>query len=173
MKKSKVSGILRADTALQQITITGQNFGTLKPTVWLNNVPLSVNLFTDTAVTPFLPANIAPGSYLLVLSNTKTRLFGFFVTTLGAVGPRRTRGAIPARQDSRACGACRVRRATLGRPGLRDWQTRPDRMARFSQTPDKRSMPERTVSRSLLRSSPLAFRCRVMPSRSTRPTSRC
>ncbi len=84
----------KTDNSLQQITITGQNFGPLKPAVWLNNIQLTVSLFTDTSVTAFLPQKIAPGSYLLVISNGKTKLFGFFIATIGAIGPQGPTGPI-------------------------------------------------------------------------------
>src|SRR5579884_1216773 len=82
------------DNSLQQITIAGDNFGTVAPGVWLNNVPLKLITYTNTEVTAFLPKNLAAGDYLLAVSNTKSKLFGFFMATVGAVGPQGPAGPI-------------------------------------------------------------------------------
>src|ERR1700694_3367245 len=74
------------DTAHQQITIAGKGFGTVKPTVSLDNIPLNVISYTDTAISAFLPANLVPGSYLLTLTRPHWPFPVLFITTIGGPG---------------------------------------------------------------------------------------
>jgi hypothetical protein len=69
------------------ITITGEYFGSITPGVTLDGASLVVTTYTQTAVTALLPANIKPGSYVLVLTNEVLDLQGDFDVTIGAVGP--------------------------------------------------------------------------------------
>src|ERR1700730_14889833 len=68
------------DTAHQQITIAGKGFGTAKPTVSIDNIPLNVISYTDTAITAFLPPNLASGSYLLIVSRPHWPFPVLFIT---------------------------------------------------------------------------------------------
>lgn len=81
------------DAPLQQITITGLNFGTVKPMVTLDGIPLSLITYTNTNITAFLPNNLPPGTYLLIVQSGFTNLPGWFFTTIGAVGPKGPTGA--------------------------------------------------------------------------------
>ena len=76
-----------------QLTITGENFGTLKPVVTLDLIPLTVVSFGSTAVTALLPAGLTPGTYLLTLQQNgqKFRVAEFDVA-LGAIGPQGEKG---------------------------------------------------------------------------------
>jgi len=69
------------------ITITGRNFGSLTPTVTLDGATLVVSTYTSTSVTALLPANLAPGSYQLALTDNVTRFQDTFDAAIGAVGP--------------------------------------------------------------------------------------
>src|SRR5260370_41794098 len=71
------------DTAHQQITISGRGFGTAKPAVSLDDIPLNLITFTDTAITAFLPSHLNPGSYLLVIRKGWS-VPAFFVATIGS-----------------------------------------------------------------------------------------
>src|SRR5438105_4150479 len=76
-----------------QLTIIGSGFGTLKPTVTIDKLTLSVSTYTDTNVVAELApsVNLPPGSYTVTLRNT-TKKAGdpkgstTFIVTLGAVG---------------------------------------------------------------------------------------
>src|SRR5437870_4599991 len=50
-----------------QLTIRGENLGSLKPFVTLDAMSLVVSSYTPTSVTAWLPAGLSPGSYLLTL----------------------------------------------------------------------------------------------------------
>ena len=69
------------------ITITGINFGSITPGVTLDGVPLVVEVYSATGVVAYLPANLNPGSYQLVLTDNATQLQGTFDASIGAVGP--------------------------------------------------------------------------------------
>ena len=76
-----------------QLTIMGENFGTLKPAVTLESIPLKVVTFGSTTVTALLPAGLAPGSYLLTLQrNGQKQNTAEFEVALGAIGPKGDRG---------------------------------------------------------------------------------
>jgi hypothetical protein len=75
------------------LTITGQNFGTSKPVVTLESVPLTVVGFTPTVVTVWLPAGLIPGTYLLELDpNGHGGKSALFDVAIGAIGPKGDRG---------------------------------------------------------------------------------
>jgi hypothetical protein len=68
------------------LTITGINFGS-SPTVTLGgSQQLSVQSSNSTQITANLPANLAPGSYLLFV-RFGDPTFAVFEVTIGAVGP--------------------------------------------------------------------------------------
>lgn len=69
-----------------QITINGIRFGSTAPVVWLNTTPLTVTQFSQTSLTANLPANEAPGTYVLRLTAAGQNTVSFDVA-LGAVGP--------------------------------------------------------------------------------------
>ncbi len=69
------------------ITIAGKYLGSVTPTVTLDGMPLVVVTYTSTQVTALLPANLAPGSYQLVLTNHTLQLQAAFDATIGAAGP--------------------------------------------------------------------------------------
>jgi Collagen triple helix repeat (20 copies)/IPT/TIG domain len=74
-----------------QLTILGSSFGTDRPLVSLDGLPLTVLSFTDTLVVASLPPSLTPGSYLLALSardKTNQAFTSEFDVTLGAVGPK-------------------------------------------------------------------------------------
>jgi hypothetical protein len=82
-----------------QLTITGSNFGTATPIVMLDGIPLNVPMFTSTVATALLPPGLAPGTYLLTLTNTDTGNVNNttqFDLTLGAVGPKGDKGDMGA-----------------------------------------------------------------------------
>jgi Collagen triple helix repeat (20 copies)/Chaperone of endosialidase len=77
-----------------RLTISGQTFSPtgLAPQVVLNNVTLAVVSFTDTTVVADLPGGLLPGSYLLVVTNSRRGTARFDVT-IGAVGPQGPAGS--------------------------------------------------------------------------------
>ncbi len=76
-----------------QLNITGENFGTLKPVVTLDSMPLTVASFSATSVTALLPAGLTPGSYLLTLQqNGRESRTATFDVALGAIGPKGDKG---------------------------------------------------------------------------------
>ena len=119
-----------------QMTIRGSAFGTVVPSVKLDGMVATVISHTVTMVVCNLPSGIAPGSYLLQLTNTSASpaLSVFFAATIGATGPagptgphgpirtaRAARTSRPRRSDRTARTfrrrSCRLRRGILG--GLR------------------------------------------------------
>lgn len=76
-----------------RLTITGENFGKLKPDVALDSIPLSVVAFESTSVTVLLPAGLTPGSYRLALRrNGQKQATAEFDVALGAIGPKGDKG---------------------------------------------------------------------------------
>jgi hypothetical protein len=74
---------------LKQLTITGEAFGSAKPLVTLDSLPLTVVSFTSTVVTAFLPQGLRPGSYLLALApNGRRGDVAKFDVAIGASGPK-------------------------------------------------------------------------------------
>jgi IPT/TIG domain len=74
------------DTNANTLTITGINFGE-NPRVTLGGTQqLTVQNSNSTQIVANLPANLAPGSYLLFLKFGDPT-FGVFEVTIGAVGP--------------------------------------------------------------------------------------
>jgi Collagen triple helix repeat (20 copies) len=73
-----------------QMTILGVNFGTGTPSVLLNpNTNLTVLPgSTSSSVTAQLPANLAPGSYLITLTTAQGNKSESFFPTIGTVGPQ-------------------------------------------------------------------------------------
>ena len=82
-----------ADFAVQppQLTITGTYFGSSKPTVNLDGLPLSVTTFTATNIVAQLSANQAAGSFLLQVKTASGQLAAFDAT-LGTTGPQGVAG---------------------------------------------------------------------------------
>jgi microcystin-dependent protein len=79
-----------ADYAIGKLFIKGRNFGVTTPGVTLNGLPLTVMTSTSGAgeIQAMLPAGIAPGSYLLVVSfGTNASDVASFDATIGAAGP--------------------------------------------------------------------------------------
>src|SRR6185503_8383553 len=76
--------------AAGKITINGTGFGTTKPTVTLGGTSLFINDgFNNTRIVADVPAPLpASGDYLLVVTNTSSRLFGVLTITIGGVGPQ-------------------------------------------------------------------------------------
>ena len=71
-----------------RIAIAGETLGATMPVVTLDDRPLTVVTFGDRLVVAEVPADVSPGSYKLLLTNTTTRKKGSFITTIGAVGPQ-------------------------------------------------------------------------------------
>ncbi len=84
------------NSAATQITVSGVGFGAAKPQVTLSGVSLAVVSSSDTSITAAVPAGLAPGSYLLVVTNSRTRLPGLFAASIGleqaAQGPAGPQG---------------------------------------------------------------------------------
>src|SRR4051794_26287052 len=75
------------------LTITGLNFGRATHVVGLNGLTLSLASFTDSVVVAFLPDNIAPGSYDLVVGDKGDgNNVAEFDATIGATGPQGAAG---------------------------------------------------------------------------------
>ena len=92
-------------TNSNQLTITGQNFGAVTPSVMLDGpLPLTVVSFTDAMVVATLPPGIAAGSYQLTLTNLSTNKTGTFIATIGAVGPAGPTGPAGAQGFPGAAG---------------------------------------------------------------------
>jgi hypothetical protein len=84
-----------ANLAQRTIAIKGDNFGKTKPVVLLNDAAVVVTAFSPTALTAALPANLAPGSYhLVVITGPGTPRTGVLDVTIGAVGPQGPQGAL-------------------------------------------------------------------------------
>lgn len=86
-----------------ELTITGSGFGTAKPAVMLNNLPVSVMSYTDTQVVVTVPVSIesVPGTYNLTLTNNSDSSADFlrtgvFVVAIGAAGPAGPTGPVGA-----------------------------------------------------------------------------
>ena len=84
-----------------QMDIVGANFGTVTPVVTLDGLKQAVTLFTDTMITvaPVTPQTLAPGSYVLSVTNmtpapgvSSASLVGEFDVTVGEVGPQGPQG---------------------------------------------------------------------------------
>jgi hypothetical protein len=74
------------DTTANTLTIAGVNFGA-NPTVTLGgSQQLSVQSFNSSQIVANLPANLAPGDYLLIV-RFGNWTFAVFEVTIGAVGP--------------------------------------------------------------------------------------
>jgi hypothetical protein len=75
-----------------QLTIKGENLGSLKPFVSLDALPLVVSSYTSTVVTAWLPAGLLPGSYLLTLQRSgndpKSALFDVAIGVMGLKGDK-------------------------------------------------------------------------------------
>lgn len=81
------------------LTIAGQNFGTVPPTVKFANAPLTVSSFSATSVVANLPAGVSAGSYQVVLVNNTNpnsllRTSLPFDVTLGSGGPQGPPGPV-------------------------------------------------------------------------------
>jgi len=76
-----------------QLTMKGENLGSLKPLVSLDGLPLVVSTYTATVVTAWLPAGLLPGSYMLTLerSDNPSKSAEFDVS-IGATGPKGDKG---------------------------------------------------------------------------------
>jgi uncharacterized coiled-coil protein SlyX len=75
-------------SAPNTITISGQNFGTSRPKVTLDAMPLAVTSFSQTSINATLPISLPPGSYFLtVVSGNGTLASGLVDVTIGTQGP--------------------------------------------------------------------------------------
>jgi hypothetical protein len=95
-------------TAMNQITITGANFGSSIPVVTLDGIPLTVLSNTTTAVSATTPSNLAPGSYELDPANSRTQQTGDFSVAAGAVGPAGATGPVGPAGPAGPPGPARV-----------------------------------------------------------------
>ena len=66
-----------------QITIQGQGFGTAKPQVTLSGQSLTVVSSSDTSVVATVPASFTPGTYVVTLQNSATKLLGLLTAEIG------------------------------------------------------------------------------------------
>jgi hypothetical protein len=85
--------------AAEQLTITGQNFGTAPETITLNGFPLPYSVYTDTVIVANLPGGViaTPGTYTLTIvrpgpPGTASLRTGVADVTIGAAGPAGPRG---------------------------------------------------------------------------------
>jgi len=100
-----------ANLTQHTIAIKGDNFGKTKPIVLLNDAAVVVTAFSPTALTATLPANIAPGSYhLVVVTGPGAPRTGVLDVTIGAVGPQGPQGALGPKGEKGDPGA----QGTLG-----------------------------------------------------------
>jgi uncharacterized protein (DUF2141 family) len=82
-----VSAQVNLSTTSHTIAISGQNFGTSKPTVMLDAMKLAVTSFSQTSIQATLPT-LPPGSYFLtVVSGNGTLGSGLVDVTIGTQGP--------------------------------------------------------------------------------------
>jgi hypothetical protein len=84
------------NTAGTQITIDGQGFGNRTPNVTLGGTSLTVATSSDASIVADLPAGIAAGAYLLVVSNTDhhdPHAIAFFEAAIGQIGATGATGA--------------------------------------------------------------------------------
>src|SRR5688500_9630225 len=90
-----------------KITINGTGFGTARPNVSMGGTPLVVSDgFTNTKVVANLPTPLpAAGDYLLVVTNTSTRLIAVLTVTIGGVGSPGPQGAPGPKGDEGGTGA--------------------------------------------------------------------
>jgi len=83
-----VSAQINLSVTPNTIAISGQNFGTSKPTVTLDAMTLAVTSFSQTSIQATLPISIPPGSYVLtVVSGNGTPGSGLVDVTIGTQGP--------------------------------------------------------------------------------------
>jgi hypothetical protein len=87
-----------ADSAVNpaQLTISGKNLAraNAKPSVTLDDLPVSVSSFSRTDVVASVPAGLKPGSYLLTLEpGGRDERVAKFDVALGAIGPKGDPGA--------------------------------------------------------------------------------
>jgi hypothetical protein len=76
-----------------QLTITGQNLGSLRPLVTLDSMILAVTGFGPAVVTASLPAGLRPGTYRFKLApGGRDKGVAEIDVTLGAVGPQGDKG---------------------------------------------------------------------------------
>jgi len=80
-----------ADAANHNLFISGQNLGTTIPSVVLGGIQLSVISYSPTNLVAALPKDIAPASYLLVVT-PQGNIPAVFWVTIGAVGPAGAQG---------------------------------------------------------------------------------
>jgi hypothetical protein len=90
-----------ADEQGSNLFITGSDFGIAQPpTVTLGDVSLTVLSYAPTAIVAQLPANLAPGSYSLVVRSYAVRSAATYPATLsftlGAAGPQGPQGPVGA-----------------------------------------------------------------------------
>jgi collagen triple helix repeat protein len=80
-----------ANSLPSQLLIKGQNFGNAMGQVSLDVLPVTEASWTDTQVAIFLPPNIAPGSYLLTLTQGGSGANATGImdgVAIGAIGPQ-------------------------------------------------------------------------------------
>jgi hypothetical protein len=99
------------------LTIVGQNFGSVQPTVTLGGTALTVESFTATTAVADLPAGLVLGtSYALVVTNNQAQLKATATldVTLGPTGPAGATG--PMGPQGAVQRGPLVQRARRGRP---------------------------------------------------------
>jgi Collagen triple helix repeat (20 copies)/IPT/TIG domain len=95
-----------------QITIQGQGFGTSKPLVTLSGQSLTVVASSDTSVVATVPSTFTPGTYVVSVQNSATRLLALLPAEIGpadgvtgATGPAGPQGPQGAAGPVGATGA--------------------------------------------------------------------
>ncbi|MBZ5663699.1 MAG: IPT/TIG domain-containing protein [Acidobacteriia bacterium] len=106
-----------ADFQTNQITITGANFGTAPPYVTIDKLAATVVTYTPTTVVADLPNGIAPGAYLLSLTNKVNNLVATFDVTLGTTGPQGPQGQ-PGPQGATGATGPQGPQGPQGAPGM-------------------------------------------------------
>src|SRR5437868_5177744 len=101
------------DLTAHQITISGMNFlgpnGKQLPTVLWQATPLTPILETPTQIVALLPNTLAPGMYLLTVTNSSEGNYDTFDVAIGTTGPTGATGATGATGNTGAVGPTGVK----------------------------------------------------------------
>jgi hypothetical protein len=88
----QINGTTVSDSP-SQITVSGVRFGSAKPIVTVDALPLFVVNFTDSVVVASLPS-LPSGTYALSVENTQNHQVGSSAVTVGGAGPQGQTGPV-------------------------------------------------------------------------------